>query len=197
MVVSDRARCIFIHIQKTGGASIEALLRQHDPNMGSGLHEGRRHMFARDVRTIAGPERWHRYFKFAFVRNPWDRLVSWYHMCMQAHAPNAFSQYVRQHAPTFEAFVMDMTAGMGKRTTYNQLDYVTDEAGAMLVDFIGRYESLDRDFAQVSERLGLPLELPHLNQSQHRHYRDYFTDRMRAIVAKRFERDIDYFGYAF
>jgi chondroitin 4-sulfotransferase 11 len=197
MVISDRVRCIFIHIQKTGGASIEALLKENDDTVGPSLHQGRRHMFASEVRTLAGPDRWDRYFKFAFVRNPWDRLVSWYHMCVQVQTPNPFSQYVREHAPTFEAFVMRTTTGMGKRTTYNQLDYLTDERGVLLVDFVGRYEALDRDFAHVRERLGLSSGLPHVNRSAHRHYRDYYTDEMRATVAKRFARDIDCFGYTF
>jgi len=82
MVISDRHRCIFVHIQKTGGASIEALLLRSDPSAAASAQEGRRHPPARAIAPIAGSERWRAYFKFAFVRNPWDRLVSWYHMCI-------------------------------------------------------------------------------------------------------------------
>jgi hypothetical protein len=197
MVISDRVRCIFVHIQKTGGASVEAALRESDGMLGSSLHEGRRHMFAVDVRTIAGPDRWRAYFKFAFVRNPWDRLVSWYHMCMQASAPNPFSRYVREHAPTFDAFVTVTTTGMGARTTYNQLDYLTDATGAMLMDFVGRYETLREDFARIRQRLSLAGDLPHINDSRHLPYREYYSDETRAIVERRFARDIAYFGYEF
>src|SRR5690554_5796464 len=83
-----------------------------------------------------------RYFKFAFVRTPCDRLVSWYCMVAQARVTNRFGAYVRAVAPTFEAFVKHATTGLGERTTHNQLDYVTDATGAMLVDFVGRYERL-------------------------------------------------------
>jgi chondroitin 4-sulfotransferase 11 len=195
MVISDRHRCIFVHIQKTGGASIEALLRQSDDT--ASRHPARRHLYARAIRPLAGPERWGRYFKFAFVRNPWDRLVSWYHMCVQVPTPNAFSVYVREHAPTFDAFLTRAASGLGERTTHNQLDYISDEDGRPMLDFVGRYETLEQDFGRIREVLGLTVELPHVNRSQHRHYREYYSDTSRRIVAERFARDIAHFGYEF
>jgi hypothetical protein len=197
MVISGGTRSIFVHIQKTGGVSIEAMLRRADRGIGSSLHEGRRHLFARDIRPLVPSEQWDGYFKFAFVRNPWDRLVSWYHMCAQSTAPNAFARHVQQHAPTFDDFVMRTTTGIAERTTWNQLDYVTDEEGSVIVDFIGRYERLPEDSRQVGERLGIAIDLPHTNRSTHAHYRDYYTDATRDIVARRFARDILHFGYEF
>jgi len=197
MIVSPRLRCVFVHIQKTGGASIEALLLANDPTVASGMQDGRRHVFARDIRAGMDERQWQASFKFAFVRNPWDRLVSWYHMCMQTATPNRFSLYVRTHAPSFEGFVRHATTGMGERTTWNQLDFVTDRAGAMLVDFVGRYEALSRDMAHVRERLGLEHDLPHVNRSSHDDYRRYYDDALRDVVAERFRRDIEAFGYAF
>jgi chondroitin 4-sulfotransferase 11 len=197
MVISHRARCLFVHIQKTGGASIESVLRHNDPAIASAEHEGRRHMSAREMRALVGPDSWSRYFKFAFVRNPWDRLVSWYHMCIQVPAPNRFACFVREHAPTFDEFVTKATTGPGERTTRNQLDYLTDDRGEVIVDFIGRYEALHQDFARVQERLGLPVALPHVNRSVHGDYRAYYSDETRDIVARRFAGDIRFFGYDF
>jgi len=197
MIVSDRARCIFVHIQKTAGASIEAALQAHDPAAGSGLHAGRRHMLAREIRDVVPRDAWDAYFKFAFVRNPWDRLVSWYHMCMQVTEDNAFSRFVKQHAPTFEAFLTTAAAGPGARTTRDQVDYVSDEQGTVIVDFVGRYESVATDFAHVCRQLGVAAPLPHVNTSAHRDYREYYTAATREIVARRFARDIERFGYRF
>jgi chondroitin 4-sulfotransferase 11 len=197
MVISARTRSIFVHIQKTGGVSIETMLRRGDPAIGSSLHHGRRHLFARDIRPLVASELWDGYFKFAFVRNPWDRLVSWYHMCAQASAPNAFARHVQQNARTFDEFVTRTTTGIAERTTWNQLDYVTDDDGNAIVDFIGRYERLHEDSRHVGERLGLAADLPHANRSAHAHYRDYYTDETRDIVARRFARDIRHFGYEF
>ena len=154
-------------------------------------------MFAREARALVGPEIWASYFKFAFVRNPWDRLVSWYHMCIQRASENNFSRYIKEHAPTFDDFVTKTTTGVAEKTTHNQLDYVTDENGEMMLDFIGRYESLQEDFAVVKGKLNLASELPHVNKSSHRDYRDYYTDETRGIVARRFARDIEYLGYHF
>jgi chondroitin 4-sulfotransferase 11 len=201
MFISERARCIFVHIQKTGGVSIEAVLRQHESGGGGGwpVRQGRQHMFATELRTMVRPDQWQDYFKFAFVRNPWDRLVSWYHMCMQAPEPNAFAQHVKDNAPTFDAFLTSTatTTGIAARTTFNQLDYVADASGQPIVDFVGRYERLREDFAVVRERLGLVQDLPHINRSAHAGYRSYYSDAMRDLVARRFARDIGFFGYEF
>ena len=152
-------------------------------------------MFAREARTLVDPEMWRAYFKFAFVRNPWDRLVSWYHMCTQRTAENNFSRYIKEHAPTFDDFVTKTTTGVAEKTTYNQLDYVTDENGDVMLDFVGRYETLNEGLSLVKARLNLSFELPHVNKSDHKNYREYYTDETREIVAQRFARDIRYFGY--
>ncbi len=197
MIISNRAQCIFVHIQKTGGASIEQRLRDNDPDIRDNSLQGRRHASAAELRSLVSPEVWSGYFKFAFVRNPWDRLVSWYHMCVQTPTANPFARYIKDNAPTFDDFLTRTTTGMGERTTRNQLDYVTDESGAIIVDFVGRYEEIGEEFARVAERLGLVAELPHVNQSTHDSYRKYYTDETRDIVARRFAKDIVHFGYAF
>ena len=197
MVISDRHRCIFVHIQKTGGASIETVLLRGDPAAAANSPQGRRHPPAYAIVPMAGRERWGRYFKFAFVRNPWDRLVSWYHMCTQVPSPNAFARHVRAYAPTFEAFILDATSGISERTTVNQVDYVTDEHGAPMLDFVGRYETFGDDFARIRETLGLAGNVPHVNGSVHGPYRDYYSQATRAVVAERFARDIAYFGFRF
>jgi hypothetical protein len=197
VIVSHRLRCIFVHVQKTAGTSIENVLRHHDADAGSNLHAGRRHLHAREIRELVPRDVWDGYFKFAFVRNPFERLVSWYFMCVQVPVPNGFCRYVRDNFPTFESFVTGATSGMGEKTTRNQADYVNDADGAQIVDFVGRYESLTDDFAKVARRLGVAAALPRSNPSTHGDYRDYYTDAMRDIVAARYARDLDCFGYRF
>jgi hypothetical protein len=85
-----------------------------------------------------------------------------------------------------------------KSTLYNQLDYVADSSGHIIVDFVGRYESLEHDSRVVLNMLGLPdAFLPHENRSSHGDYRDYYSDLTRRIVADRYQRDIEHFGYRF
>jgi hypothetical protein len=67
-----------------------------------------------------------------------------------------------------------------------------------MVDLVLRYEKLDEAMALISARLGLePIDLPRINVSQHRFYRDYYNDETRAIVADLYATDISLLGYEF
>ncbi len=144
MLICDNPRFLFVHIQKTGGTSLATALRSTNPE--AQLFQGT-HDHARWARQRL-QNQYDSYFKFAFVRNPWDRLVSWYAMIMQASQKpvaelNRFWQYVLAEAPTFDDFVnrctdiVDDVDGQ-KSIMYNQLDYVTDERGRIIVDYVGR-----------------------------------------------------------
>jgi hypothetical protein len=67
----------------------------------------------------------------------------------------------------------------------------------VILDFIGRYEALHDEFSTVKTRLNLSFELPHVNKSAHKGYREYYSAETRDIVARRFARDIRHFGYEF
>ena len=79
-----------------------------------------------------------------------------------------------------------------------QLGYLVDYEGKLLVDFVGRFETLDRDYAKICARLGLPAtKLPHYRKSAHRDYTHYYDERARDIIAARYRNDIAAFGYEF
>jgi hypothetical protein len=217
LISHEEPKFIFIHIQKTGGVSISNLLRQYIPTTTPG--RGLRHISAR--RALKQVENSDDYFKFAFVRNPWDRLVSWYTMIDEARKgvadgtaepmtrrlikKNNLFKYVLRCGPTFDEFVKNCTEkqwmGNGYYSfTFNQLRYLTDKNGEVLVDFIGRFENLAQDISHVFDMLGLEasqLEIPHENRSAHSHYSEMYTPETREIVRKRFRRDIEFFGYEF
>jgi chondroitin 4-sulfotransferase 11 len=195
MIISYGTRSIFIHIQKTGGTSIEHVLQAVDSTATPFLGMQTRHPLAKHVRHLVEPEVWSSYRKFAFVRNPWDRLVSWHRMCLRPDG-NGFQRYVREHYADFSEFIRDGERDELRRTCVNQLDYVTDDAGKTLVDFIGRFESLAADFDRLGLR-GTVGRLRHLNRTEHADYRGYYTDETRDIVARRFAADCEAFGYRF
>ena len=200
MFVSESHKLIFVHIQKTGGVTVDRLLNERIPDL-RGLVA--RHGFA--SQGMDQVDEWNEYFKFAFVRNPWDRLVSWYTMVTSfPRAGNELWHYVHANSSTFEEFIYNCTdeveikEGVHYSFAYNQLDYVTDEQGNLLVDFIGRLETFDKDVQEVFRRIGYELEtVPHKNRSGHQHYSTFYTPETETVVRERFERDIEYFGYEF
>ena len=160
MFVSDSRKVVFVHIQKTGGITVDRLLNERIPDL---RLIGARHGFA--SLGMDELDDWDEYFKFAFVRNPWDRLVSWYSMVTtMPRDGNELWRYVHDNSSTFEEFIYNCTDeveikdGVHYSFAYNQLDYVTDDHGNLLVDFIGRLENFDKDIQEVFRRIGFELE---------------------------------------
>ena len=155
------------------------------------------------------------FYRFAFVRNPWDRLVS----CYRDKIRNEVSGYthftirpgVANCLARFDAFVPDMSFDVFAAAVASIPDADADEhfrsqhtflinkEGRPGADFIGRYERLADDFRLVQERTGLPnIELPRLQAARKTaRYAAYYTPETRDIVAERYRRDIETFGYEF
>jgi hypothetical protein len=182
-----RGRVVFIHINKTGGTSIERA-----------LHLRSERLSAREKRARLGERRWQRAFKFAFVRNPWDKVVSHYHYRVRTgkagldddHLP--FGDWVRLAYRDRNPRYYDVPLMFA-----SQFEWIADEEGRLLLDFIGRFEQLDEDFAEVCRRIGVRAELPHVKTTSHAHYRDFYDDETRAIVARAFAQDLERFDYRF
>lgn len=151
---------------------------------------------------------------FAFVRNPWDRVVSCYRdkirgevkgftsfaesgvaHCLarfDAFSPNmSFEEFV-----SAVALIPDEDADEHFRS---QSCYLTNSSGAIAVDFVGRYEALDDDFAHVVRKIGLhpKARLPRLQVAPKLNHASYYTPETRAIVKQRYTRDVGLFEYAF
>ncbi len=215
MLVSEKRRFLFVHVQKTGGITVSELLKQ---TVFDARSLNPRHMRLREaIERERIPEV---SFRFAFVRNPWDRLVSWYTMIDRARRKrlsqdedsvqrkrfqqNPLYRSVLLHAPTFEDFVKNctqthMVQGVPYSFALDQLSYVTDEDGEMLADFVGRFERFEEDLTHVFDRLGLTVpDIPHKNRvPRRRHYSEFYTPELEEIVRQRFKRDIEAFGYVF
>jgi len=199
MLVSEKNKFIFIHIQKTAGNSITEFLKNNIPDLKPILNK---HDFAIQGKHKLG-DQWDDYFKFAFVRNPWDRLVSWYSMIKDKNQKNKFGKYVTENSSNFEEFIKNCTDIIQdndgiKSAEFNQLDYLIDENGNIIVDFIGRFENLEEDFNKIIKKLNMPeLKLPILNSSKHEDYKKYYNEETKKIIEKRFKKDIDFFKYKF
>lgn len=201
-MINHRLGLIFVHIQKTGGNSVRAALDQPaDPP--------EKHFDAVELQALYGEDAWSKYFKFAIVRNPWARLVSWWSMIDGHRAEfengrkfNAFQTMVLTRAKTFADFValdeeLDDVDGV-KSVKKNQIEYLSDQSGRVIIDFVGRFERLQQDMDFILESAGhQPRALPKLNLSKHGSYTDYYTPALADFVGRRFKRDIEYFGYSY
>lgn len=90
-----------------------------------------------------------------------------------------------------------MLKGGSGSTVRLMSEFICDEEGREIFDFVGRFETLDADFAAVCERLGLSARLPHNNVSAHRHYSVYYSDAARVAVEEMLGADLERFGYRF
>lgn len=207
MLLSRQRRLIFIHNQKAAGSSIGDYLRRHVGDLQVTLAD---HALATDGIAHLGRAEWDRCYSFGFVRNPWARLVSWHRMITErpdARLNDPWWFYVRAVGARFDDFVLrcvdEVKENRGgfvyrRSAVRNQLDYFSDANGLEAVNFIGRYERLERDFGAVQRTLGLPEEpLARLNVTGTTDYRTFYNDRTRAVVAERFAKDIARFGYTF
>ena len=209
MIVSHTRRVLFVHVQKTGGSTVEGLLLRdlEGAERVSGLPGGR-HSTLRQVGATY-PEVLD-YWSFGFVRNPWARLYSWHSMVLRRGEAAAerrgqmaerversrFWGPVLARYPSFESFVMEAPDEFG-RLRRPQVDYLRSRQHR--VDFIGRTESFDDDVRQAFTHLGLPVpeSVPHTNAGPSTGYREHYTPAMRDRVADLFAADLDEFGYEF
>lgn len=227
-MISHEYKAIFIHIPKCAGTSIEAVFGHHADFAGYGRQDHRTirrlkphpnpvvAMGWRQVchlryasRLIAGragfPYRNPRsmltvtqaqfdaYFKFAFVRNPWDRLYSIHRKLMSGDWKTG--EYGIDAPMAFDAFLERFA---GDPRLKPQTEFICDENGRVLVDFIGRFERLNEDFAIVCDRLGLGhVTLPHEIRGPGGDYRTAYSAAGRDLVARHFAGEIALLGYSF
>jgi hypothetical protein len=193
------------------------------------LHTG--HYSALEWRKVLGEENFNKRFKFTIVRNPWSKMVSHYTIVCKDRK-HGYLRRDRDNRDKFNAWIQDILGNhvvqpcfprpKGKlpqfseeqralcdheRTPHwNCLDWITDEDGNIIVDFIGRYETHAEDYkkalALIEERFGHPIPKPKplkkINVSNWNHnYRYYYSDESIELVRRCFEKDIEEFGFEY
>lgn len=200
----DERHLIFIHVPKAAGSSLKTLVYgslEDSP-------QGHRRIIEY---YISDAGRANSYLKVAFVRNPWDRLLSAHNYLMTSHerAPRDI-QFALSHLKQkgdFEEFVL----ALGKYPIYrravlsfahflpqNQYICLPGQKGHSM-DFLGRFERIVEDTEELKRRLGIKDNgaLPRVRTSNRQGYRDSYSDKMRDLVSQIYARDIEIFGYSF
>lgn len=157
-------------------------------------------------------KRYASYTSFAFVRNPWDRLVSCYanklsqkHLFQGPERRGTLKALQRAGVYSQQISFADFVKAVSlipdieaNRHFRSQHCFLTDRSGALMPDRVYRFEQLSEDFAALVSEFGLSaVELPHKKSTARRDYREYYTPELRDMTARRYARDIELFGYEF
>ena len=155
-----------------------------------------KHSMLAELDGYLGAEELQGYFIFMLVRNPWDRMVSYYHWLRDQGFEHP--AVTRAKALEFGDFVADPFIQQSfQASPYGR--YVCDAAGRERGDLFIRLEHLAEDVAPLEAHLGFRLDaIPHANRSRRRaDFRGYYTDATREMVARFCAADIARFGYSF
>lgn len=219
MIVSHKRKFIFIHIPKTGGGSIRRTLLPHADiitakdaktdhakkfkrliNNNMTVKNMSIHAKPKVVQNLVGRKVWANYFKFCFVRNPWDLMVSLYYFNRRPdYGKTEVGRFAKRHNFTdfITWFVRTRKNKKGGIITKGQLPYILNNNGKLLINYVGRFENLVNEFGNITNKLGIKEKLMHSNRTSHKPYREYYDDRTCELVAYFFKRDIEYFNFEF
>lgn len=202
MIVSHKHRFIFVKTLKTAGTSMEVFLSQfggpgdiftpilphvepHLPRNHDGFFN---HMPAYEIRERVGDAVWNGYFKFCVERNPWDKVLSYYHM--MSHRQNGLL--------SFDHFL----SGTDFPINYPKYTDLHDP-GRIIVDRVLRYESLNAELAAVFGQLGIPfggslgVNAKSEYRTDHRPYREIYSRPQANRVGHLFAHEIALMGYEY
>ena len=191
---ADKFNTIFIHIPKTGGNSICKALSFKKSN-------GHKPWFEYQDNNYA---KFQKYFKFAIVRNPWDRLVSAFFYLKKGGMHNGDKQWAKENIEEYNTFEDFVLGWVNEKNIYSgvhfkpQSYWICDENKKIMVDFIARLETIDQDFLFISNKIGSQNKIiKKLNKSSRLNYRKYYDEKTRNIVKNAYKDDIELFGYEF
>ena len=186
-------KCMFVHIPKCAGTSV------------------RRSLFGRDgghrpleiFRTMVPRQMFDSAFKFTFVRNPWDRLVSAFFFLKKSDLERN-QRFNRRHLSAFNDFDSFVRQWLTRKNSWSFTHFLPQHHFICIdkqlgVDFVGYYENLANDFAIVAEKIGRPARLRDENRlgGRAKDYCQYYNDETRNIVAEVYAEDIALLGYSF
>jgi hypothetical protein len=208
MIISHQHRFVFVAVPKTGTHSVRQALREHlspEDLEQVGLFVNKRfpmeelaairhgHLSLRQVRPHLGEDVFGSYFKFAFVRNPFDRFVSY--CAFMTRNTDAFRQAPRQvmHELLFKVRPLDHVLFQPQHAL------LVGDDGELLADDVGRVEQMQDSYDRLCARIGIPSRaLDKVNSTSPRgDYRRYYDDKLIEGVADLYRRDLELFGYGF
>lgn len=185
-------RFIFIRLHKVGGTSIADAL---------GLDKV--HHTCKEAIELVGRRNWDNCYTFAFVRNPFSKIVSSYNYFTIKYftiknypsmkdKPISFDEWVRKtYGPEKDPFYYTV------KWFQPQIEWLKDKNNKITLNKIGKLENIEEDFKEIMEKIGITAPIPHLNQTKKTDYRKYYNEETYDIVKAWHQEDLDTFGYTF
>ena len=220
-MISHKHKFIFVEFPKTGTTSVGGVLKNYCETETNESADSLywKHAQPKTIKELFEKENkkdeWKHYFKFTFTRNPFDRVVSYWnyiHKSLEMYKAMCeekgldwkpdhyhwieFCQKVTSKCKSFKEYIKYTSNGVA--TGLDTVFSLSHDGNEKFVDFIGRFENLQEDFDIVCDKIGiLKQKLPHKNKTKHKHYTEYYDDETKQIVAEKYAKDIEYFGYEF
>lgn len=195
-MISHKRKFIFLHVPKCAGSTLNTFFLKYsdDPEFNA-WHP-----------TLKGYSQKYEisnYFKILSSRNPWDRLVSCFFYLKQGGNKTLhdidLSKKLKIYKSDFKPWIKNhFFEALNLNLKVNHLKPIFFYLSKTAPDFIIKTENLQQDFNTVCDKIGIPQqELPHKNKSKHKHYTEYYDEETKQIVAEKYAKDIEYFGYEF
>lgn len=212
MTIDNKNKILFIHIPRTGGSSIEKCFGHYrNQNSLYGRKVINSNLYALQHLTleehikfnyISNPNK---YFKCAFVRNPWSRLVSAYSYQNRNGKITSFNAFVKKASeyilnnklllPTNEYDILKKNYGISLVHLIPQSNFVKHKN--IKLDFIGKFENYQLDLKIILEKFNIKTEIPKINKSKHTSYTEYYDEDLKNLVSKMYKEDINRFNYSY
>ena len=189
MLICHKHEFIFIHVHRTGGTSIMNLLKRE---LGTDVTEISEHGNVNSSERILIEEN-PDYKIIGMVRNPWDRILSWYALI------NKWNDFtIEESRGEFQKFIELKLAAKPDDPYfhYNQLDYFPSINNKRISLY--RFEDFEEETKKMFELLDLDLGIiPHTNRTETKNYQDYYSSESKELVSNMCKRDISYFNFLF
>ena len=227
MVISHRYKFIFFCNGKTGTTSIQKALDYLDEssNMNHGAHYlwANKHMPPAVARAMLPARVWDNYFKFVFVRNPYDWAISHYEysfrpkgrkqmildtLAGRSSISSLLSGFKNQQKWLEKEYIdedgilklwqyLKLVRGLAGAESLMQKNYTQSIDGENIVDYVGKLETVDDDISNIADRIGVTVKLPHLNRTRtSAGGRLKLSDAARQKIKELWKEDFDLFGYS-
>ncbi len=216
-MISIQKKFLFIHIPKTGGNSVQNILRKYsedkivtvaDHQDGIERFEVRnekynihKHSTLNDYRKELKPYIYDQLYKFSIIRNPWERMVSFYYSPNRKVSEwnrNDFIKLLNRAKPIGEYITTTPPHQYPSRHFFRKLLPKKNKSTLSEIDFLIRFEHLHEDFKSVCQIIDIPFEpLPHRNKSNRKHYTYYYDEELKKMIELKFKDEIEFGNYQF